>query len=172
MKIKQLLMTAALGAMLAFTPDAAFAGKADDTLNWSTTREIAVIDPYYNNTRELVVMGHMGWDGLVFRDIDTGEFKPLLATNWEWKGDTAIEMDLRNDVKFHDGSDFDADDVVYTLNHASNKDNGVLTFRNVSWIKNAEKARQPQGPHQPAQTVPAGLCLSRQRGVHHAFRPL
>ena len=37
----------------------AVAGKADDTLNWATDREIAVIDPYYNNTRELVVMGHL-----------------------------------------------------------------------------------------------------------------
>ncbi|WP_282605293.1 ABC transporter substrate-binding protein [Pelagibius sp. Alg239-R121] len=115
------------------------AGKADDTLNWSTNREIAVVDPYYNNTRELVIMGHMGWDGLVLRDLDSGEIKPLLATSWAWAGDTAIELELRDDVVFHDGSAFDADDVVYTLNHVSNKDNGVLTFRNVSWIKNAEK---------------------------------
>ncbi|MCP5075738.1 MAG: ABC transporter substrate-binding protein [Rhodobacteraceae bacterium] len=133
------MMTAAVGAMLAFSTADAMAGKADNTLNWATTREIAVVDPYYNNTRELVVMGHMGWDGLVFRDIDTGEFKSLLAKSWEWTSDTALEFELRNDVKFHDGSAFDADDVVYTLNHVSNKDNGVLTFRNVSWIKNAEK---------------------------------
>lgn len=115
------------------------AGKADDTLNWSTNREIAVVDPYYNNTRELVIMGHMGWDGLVLRDLESGEFKPLLATSWKWVGDTAIDFELRDDVVFHDGSAFDADDVVYTLNHVSNKDNAVLTLRNVSWIKNAEK---------------------------------
>ncbi len=139
MKFSHLLMGAAVSAMLAFSTADAYAGKADDTLNWATTREIAVIDPYYNNTRELVVMGHMGWDGLVFRDIDTGEFKPLLAKSWNWASDTALDLELRDDVKFHDGSSFDADDVVYTLNHVSNKDNGVLTFRNVSWIKNAEK---------------------------------
>lgn len=117
----------------------AYAGKADDTLNWATTREIAVIDPYYNNTRELVIMGHMAWDGLVLRNIETGEFEPLLATKWAWKSDTALEFELRKGVKFHDGSDFDADDVVYTFNHVSKKENGVLTFRNVSWIKNVEK---------------------------------
>ena len=133
------VFAAVLGGMLAFAGSEAFAGKADDTLNWATTREIAVIDPYYNNTRELVVMGHMGWDGLVFRDIKTGEIKPLLAKSWKWASDTAIELALRDDVTFHDGSSFDADDVVYTLNHVSNKDNGVLTYRNVSWIKNAEK---------------------------------
>ncbi len=139
MKLSRLVISSTVGAVLAFTAGNALASKADDTLNWATNREIAVIDPYYNNTRELVIMGHMGWDGLVFRDLDSGEFKPLLAKKWKWASDTAIEMDLRDDVKFHDGSDFDAADVVYTLNHVSNKDNGVLTFRNVSWIKNAEQ---------------------------------
>jgi len=134
-----LMMGAALGAMLAFGGGEALAGKADDTLNWSTNREIAVIDPYYNNTRELVVMGHMGWDGLVFRDIDTGEFKPLLGKSWEWTDETTLDFELRDDVTFHDGSAFDADDVVYTLNFVSNKDNGVLTYRNVSWVESAEK---------------------------------
>ena len=123
----------------ALTAGPGMAGKSDDTLNWATDREIAVIDPYYNNTRELVIQGHMGWDGLVFRDADTGDFKPLLATQWEWKGNTAIELALRKGVKFHDGSDFDADDVVYTVNFVSNKDAGVLTFRNVSWMKKATK---------------------------------
>ncbi len=94
-KFSKLMMTAGIGAMLALGGGAALAGKADDTLNWATTREIAVIDPYYNNTRELVVMGHMGWDGLVFRDSDTGEFKPLLAKSWEWVDDTTLDFVLR-----------------------------------------------------------------------------
>jgi len=115
------------------------AGKSDDTLNWATDREVAVVDPYYNNTRELVIQGQVGWDGLVLLDPATGSYNPLLATKWEWKGNTAIEFELRKGVKFHDGSDFDADDVVYTVNFVSKKENGVLTQRNVSWMKDAEK---------------------------------
>ena len=138
-KLFHLIMAAGIGATLTSGAGTALAGKADDTLNWATNREIAVMDPYYNNTRELVIMGHMGWDGLVFRDKDTGDYQPLLATAWEWKDDKTLELDLRDDVKFHDGSAFDADDVVYTLNFVSNPDNGVLTARNVSWIGNAEK---------------------------------
>ena len=80
---------------LAFTATTSLAGKSDDTLNWATDREIAVVDPYYNNTRELVVQGHMGWDGLLFRDAETGEFKPLLATKWEWKDNVTLELELR-----------------------------------------------------------------------------
>ena len=128
-------LAAAIG--LAVTP--VQAGKSNDTLNWSTDREVSVVDPYYNRTRELVVMGHLGWDGLMFRDANTGEYKPLLATKWEWKDNVTLIVDLRKGVKFHDGSTFEADDVVYTINHVANKDNGVLTFSNVKYMKNAEK---------------------------------
>jgi peptide/nickel transport system substrate-binding protein len=119
------------------------AGKSDDTLNWATDREVAVVDPYYNNTRELVIQGQVGWDGLMLLDPETGNYEPLLATKWEWKGNTAIEFELRQGVKFHDGSDFDADDVVYTVNFVSKKENGVLTQKNVNWMKEATKL----GPH-------------------------
>ena len=78
-------------------------------------------------------------DALVYRDTKTMEYKPLLATSWEWKGNLAIEMELRKGIKFHDGSDFNADDVVDTFNHLVKKDSGVLTRRNISWIKNTEK---------------------------------
>ena len=124
---------------LVLTTTASLAGKSDDTLNWATDREVAVVDPYYNNTRELVVQGQLGWDGLMLLDPETGKYNPLLATKWEWKGNTAIEFELRKGVKFHDGSDFDADDVVYTVNFVSKKENGVLTWRPVSWMKRAVK---------------------------------
>lgn len=128
----------AVAATLMAAP-AAMAGKANDTLVWTTDRENAVADPYYNNTRELVIIGNTVWDGLLFRDLDTGEFKPLLAKSYNWVDNVTIDFELRDDVKFHDGSSFGPEDVVYTVKHVSNKDNGVLTFRNVSWMKDAEK---------------------------------
>lgn len=39
---------------------------------------------------------------------------PSLATEWEAVDDTTWRFDLREDVKFHDGSDFTARDVIYT----------------------------------------------------------
>ena len=136
---KSLKLAAIVAAAVSWNAGDALANKANDTLVWTTTREAAVADPYYNNTRELVVMGHMAWDALLYRDINTGEFKPLLATSWKWVDNVTIDLELRKGVKFHDGTDFDADDVVYTVNFTSNKDNGVLSYKNVSWMKSAEK---------------------------------
>lgn len=154
----KLAIVAALAATLAISIVPSHAGKSNDTLNWATDREVAVVDPYYNNTRELVIMGHLGWDGLIFYEPTTGEFKPLLATKWAWKDNVTLEMELRKGVKFHDGSDFDADDVVYTVGHVSNKENGVLTYANVKWMKSAEKL----GPHRVRihlrQPFPAALA--------------
>jgi peptide/nickel transport system substrate-binding protein len=133
------LLAAAFAATLGLMTGPVQAGKSDDTLNWATDREVSVVDTYYNRTRELVVMGHLGWDTLMFRDLATNEYKPLLATKWEWKDNTTLIVELREGVKFHDGSDFDADDVVYTINHVTNKDNGVVTYSNVKYMKNAEK---------------------------------
>lgn len=40
----------------------ASAGKKDDTLVWATDRENPIADPYFINTRELVVIGHHVWE--------------------------------------------------------------------------------------------------------------
>lgn len=118
----------------------AIAGKSNDTLVWSTDRDQAVVDPYFNNTRELVVIGNTVWDGLLFRDLKTGKYLPLLAKSLpKWIDNVTLEVELRDDVVFHDGSKLDADDVVYTVNFVANKDNGVLTWQNVKWMKSAEK---------------------------------
>ncbi|MFV0297534.1 MAG: ABC transporter substrate-binding protein [Hyphomicrobiaceae bacterium] len=123
---------------LSIGAQAAWAGKRDDNFVWTTDRETAVVDPYYNNTRELTVIGELVWDGLLSRDT-SGKIVPGLATSWKWVDNKTIEAELRDDAKFHDGTPVDADDVVYTLNFAADKKNGVLTYSTVSWIDNVEK---------------------------------
>lgn len=47
-----------------------------------------------------------------------GKITPSLATSGSWKDSTTYVVDLRDDVKFHDGTSFTADDVVFTFNRA------------------------------------------------------
>jgi peptide/nickel transport system substrate-binding protein len=128
---------AAIGAAMFAAP--AMAGKSNDTLVWSTDREVNVPLPFYEQVREMVVLGRLSHDTLLYRDPKTGEYKPQLATDYKWIDNVTLEMNLRNDVTFHNGKKFTADDVVGTVNHLVKPDSGVLTRRNVSWMKSAEK---------------------------------
>src|SRR5262245_21150070 len=104
-----------VASLLAIGP-AAEAGKKDDTLVWATDRDNPIADPFYLNTRELVVVGHHVWDTLIIIDPKTSEIKPLLATKWAWIDATTLEFELRTGVKFHSGKEMDAEDVAYKLN--------------------------------------------------------
>jgi peptide/nickel transport system substrate-binding protein len=134
-------LLAVLGCIaLAATPALpAHASKADDTIRVPADLVLPDIDPYFNNELLGSIIGMSVWDTLVFRDPATGEFKGQLATAWRVIDDTTVEFDLRQDVKFHNGQAFTADDVVYTINFIANPASGVTNQRNVAWLKSAEK---------------------------------
>src|SRR5262245_49582228 len=94
---------ASLLAAATFVATDASAGKKDDTLVWATDRDNPIADPYYINTRELVVIGHHVWDTLVFIDPKTSEIKPLLATAWTWVNPTTLDVQVRNGSKAQRG---------------------------------------------------------------------
>ena len=54
------------------------------------------------------------FDRLIERDPE-GNLLPSLATEWKQVSDTKWELQLRTDVKFHDGTDLDAEDVKASL---------------------------------------------------------
>ena len=114
------------------------AQKSADTLRAINWTQVPDITPYYNQIRDGLVVSHQAWDQLVYRDPETFAIKPLLATSWKYIDDTTLEFALRKGVKWHDGSAFSADDVVYTFN-------SILTDKLVSvpstyaWMAGAEK---------------------------------
>src|SRR5438874_7421526 len=114
MRVRSRLLAAIFTMALLAAP--ATAQKSADTLRIAMRDALPNIDPYYNNLRTGIVMHHQGWDTLVYRNPDTFKVEPLLATEWKFVDPTTIDFTLRPGVKFHDGSPFTADDVVYTLN--------------------------------------------------------
>lgn len=55
---------------------------------------------------------------LVEKDMETNELIPALAESWNQLSDTVWEFKLRGGVKFHDGTEFTAEDVKFTLERA------------------------------------------------------
>lgn len=55
-------------------------------------------------------------ESLAYRDLDTYELKPGLAVSWEVSPDEKeFTFKLREGVKFHDGSEFTAEDVKFSF---------------------------------------------------------
>jgi peptide/nickel transport system substrate-binding protein len=130
-------LAAALATVALSTP--ADAAKRDNTIRFAYDQVPENVDPYYNNVRIGVIIGQHVWDTLIYRDPKSNEYKGQLATDWRWVDDKTLELGLRQGVKFHNGEEFDADDVVYTLNFVSNPANKSTTQQNVNWIDKAEK---------------------------------
>jgi peptide/nickel transport system substrate-binding protein len=133
----QAFTVAAAAALLLGAP--AEAGKKNNTLVFAADQVPESIDAYFNNVRIGVILAHHIWDHLVYRDPKTNEYKGELATSWKWLGDKTLEFELRKAVKFHNGEEFSADDVVATLNFVAKPENKSTTQQNVNWIERAEK---------------------------------
>ena len=110
------------------------------TLNIAIAEPIEGVSPIYSPSGESQLYGRVVFDTLLSIDHETGKILPHLATSWKQVNPTTFEFTLRDDVTFHDGSKFDADDVVYTLNWLSDpKVKFRLKGPRFGWIKGAEK---------------------------------
>lgn len=90
--------------------------KPTGTLTIGLTTDIAAIEVPYAPERQAANASYTMYDTLIFPKAD-GTFEPALAESWELSPDgTSITFHLRQGVKFHDGSDFNADDVLFTYN--------------------------------------------------------
>jgi peptide/nickel transport system substrate-binding protein len=137
--VARLAAGALLSAVLATTMTPALAGKKDDTIRFASDQSPENLDPFFNNVRIGVIIGANVWDTLVYRDPKTNEYKGNLAKSWKQIDERTIEFELREGVRFHNGEEFDADSVVYTLNYVADPANKSTTQQNVSWIEKAEK---------------------------------
>jgi len=126
------------------TPDAA-AQRSKDTLRLPFKFPIDFVSYHYSgNVVETHFVTSGVFDTLVAFDETELAYKPLLAKAWRQVDPLTIEFDLQEDVTWHDGEKFDADDVVDSLNWLANPDNKIRNRGNWAWISRVEKT----GPHQ------------------------
>ena len=107
----------------------------------------------------------MAYDALLYRDPNTLEFKPLLATAWKQTDDLTWELDLRQGVKFHNGDDFTSADVVFTLNFASDPASGTLSPQSANWIASTEALGPYKVRIKAKSVIPTALEFLRQVNI-------
>lgn len=121
MKLNALLTAAALAtsALAVSVPAAA------TTLRWAAQNDVLTLDPHSQNHATTNAILMHAYEGLTRYGVNR-EIEPALATKWTQLSPTLVRFELRRGVKFHDGSPFTADDVVFSF----------------------ERIRQPQGTMQ------------------------
>ena len=105
--------TAVAFGILALGTGAAFAEK----LTIGLASEPTSLDPHFHNLGPNNAMSVHIFDRLIAQD-EKQRLSPGLAVSWQPIDDLTWEFKLRQGVKFHDGSDFNADDVVCTMARA------------------------------------------------------
>ncbi|WP_254070222.1 ABC transporter substrate-binding protein [Acidisphaera sp. L21] len=83
------------------------------TFKWANDGDANSMDPYTRSETFLLTFTQNFYDPLVRRDKNL-KVEAALAESWEQPNPTTWRFHLRHGVKFHDGTDFTADDVVFS----------------------------------------------------------
>jgi peptide/nickel transport system substrate-binding protein len=117
MKLRTFALALAIAAGSALAAHAA-------TLRFAFQGELKSLDPYSLN--ESFTLGMLGnvYEGLTKRDKDL-KIIPGLAERWEMVEPTRWRFHLRKGVKFHNGEDFTADDVVFSAERSFHQNSDI-----------------------------------------------
>lgn len=111
---------------------------AAEKLTIGLASEPTAMDPHFHNLGPNNAMTLHIFDRLVDQN-EKQQLVPGLAVSWKPIDDLTWEFKLREGVKFHDGSDFTADDVVCTVERAPNVPNSPSSFGTYLKGKSVEK---------------------------------
>jgi peptide/nickel transport system substrate-binding protein len=88
------------------------------TLRWANRGDPQTTDPHSQNEGLTNNVNQLVYEFLVGRDKKL-DLVPQLAVSWQQVSPTVWRFRLREGVKFHDGTPFTADDVVFSFQRAS-----------------------------------------------------
>ena len=106
----------AIASMLAAVLVAAPALEAK-TLRWASQGDILTFDPHSQNEGLNNTANSYIYEPLITYN-EKFELEPALAVKWSQDTPLIWRFELRKGVKFHDGTPFTADDVVYSIERA------------------------------------------------------
>jgi peptide/nickel transport system substrate-binding protein len=111
-----------------------------DELRIGVRSEAVSLDPHFSLQPPDMQIARNFFDNLIFFDAKQ-HLVPGLAESWSQIDEQTWEFKLRHDVKWHDGSPFTADDVIFSFSRTDNIEgatNSPLRFY-TSGNKSAEK---------------------------------
>ncbi|EFL89309.1 ABC transporter substrate-binding protein [Ahrensia sp. R2A130] len=91
-----------------------------ETFKWASKTDPDTMDPHASNSAPVFSFLNNVYEGLVRRDKDM-VIEGALAEGWEPLGDKGWRFTLRQGVTFHDGAEFNAEDVLFSYERASSE---------------------------------------------------
>jgi peptide/nickel transport system substrate-binding protein len=125
--ILRFAVTTMLAAMLGV---AALAADAV-TLRWAGRGDMQTTDPHSQNENLTNNINSLIYEYLVTRDKQLGII-PALAESWTQVNPTTWRFRLRPGVRFHDGTPFTADDVVFSFERAKADSSQLRAYANAA----------------------------------------
>ncbi len=99
-----------------------------ETFRWAATTDPQTMDPHAVSSAPVLGFLNNVYEGLVRRGRDMA-IEPALATSWEPIGEgEGWRFTLREGVTFHDGSEFTAEDVLFSYQRASSEASDVASW--------------------------------------------
>jgi peptide/nickel transport system substrate-binding protein len=109
MKLMQPLLLAAALALGVAAP-----AVQAQTLRWAAQNDVLTLDPHsQNHATTSAILAH-AYEGLTRYD-ENYRIEPSLAVRWTFVSPTQVRFELRRGVRFHDGTPFTADDVLFSF---------------------------------------------------------
>ncbi|MFT7722078.1 MAG: ABC transporter substrate-binding protein [Roseateles sp.] len=105
-------------------------------LRWAAQNDILTLDPHSQDHTTSNAIGTHLYEGLTRLGRDYRP-EPSLATKWTYLSPTQVRFELRRGVKFHDGTPFTADDVVFSFGRITQPQGTKQTY--VSGVREVRK---------------------------------
>src|SRR5215211_6387550 len=99
------------------------------TLRWSSQGDVATHDPHAQNESFTNQFNGQIYEQLLTRSKDM-KIIPCLATEWKQTSPTTWVFKLREAVKWHDGTPFTADDVVFSVLRSQQPTSNMKVYGN------------------------------------------
>lgn len=148
-RLTRLRQLAALGAVAAVSLTACAPSERGDggdaggtqsggTMTFAAAGAPSLFDPFYASDGETFRVSRQIFEGLVGIEPGTSNLEPELATRWESSEDGRTwTFTLREGVRFHDGTEFDADAVCANFTRMYNQTGaGQSDALSYYWIQN------------------------------------
>jgi peptide/nickel transport system substrate-binding protein len=109
------------------------------TLRWASQGDMQTTDPHSQNEVMTNSLNNQVYEGLTRRQKDLS-MGPSLATEWTQVTPLIWRFKLRPNVKFHDGTPFTADDVVFSMQRLRDANSPHRVYANAVGIPKAVDA--------------------------------